>query len=116
VGTFADPEHELTPKQVAELHAAGEVELIDVREAYERDAGHIANTRHIEIERLASQAETIDRDRTVVFYCRMGARSGMAAQAFRASGYDARNMTGGITSWAEAGLPLEPDDGYVADH
>jgi rhodanese-related sulfurtransferase len=116
VSAFADPEHELTPEQVAELHAAGEVELIDVRETYERDAGHIAGTRHIEIERLASQAETIERDRPIVFYCRLGARSGMAAQAFRASGYDARNMTGGITRWVERGLPLEPDGGYVADH
>ena len=116
MGAFSDPEHELTPEQVAKLHAAGEVELIDVRETYEREAGHIAGTRHIELERLASQAETIDREKAVVFYCRLGARSGMAAQAFRASGYDASNMTGGVTEWVQRGLPLTPDDGYVADH
>jgi len=116
MNAFADPEHELTPQQVAELHATGAVQVIDVRETYEREAGRIADTRHIELERLASEAESIDREKPVVFYCRLGARSGMAAQAFRAAGYDARNMTGGITSWAGSGLPLEPDDGYVADH
>jgi rhodanese-related sulfurtransferase len=51
-----------------------------------------------------------------VFYCRLGARSGMASQAFRAAGYEAYNMTGGLTAWAEAGLPLDPEDGYVAEH
>ena len=116
MSAFSDPDHELTPEQVAQLHASGEVEVIDVRETYEREAGRIANSRHIELERLASKAESIDREKPVIFYCRLGARSGMAAQAFRAAGYDARNMTGGITRWAESGLPLEPDDGYVADH
>ena len=32
-------------------------------------------------------------------------------QAFRAAGYDAYNMDGGIEAWAEAGLPLEPENG-----
>lgn len=90
--------------------------VIDVREPYEREAGHVAGTRHIELERLASQAETIEREAPVIFLCRMGSRSGMATQAFRASGYDAYNLRGGITAWAQAGLPLEPEGGHVADH
>ena len=63
---------------------------------------------------LAAQAESIDRDRPVVFYCRSGSRSAMATQAFRGAGYDAHNMEGGLLDWAAAGLPLEPDDGHVA--
>jgi rhodanese-related sulfurtransferase len=87
-----------------------------VRETYEREAGYIEGTRHIELERLASSAGEIDRDGPVVFHCRLGARSAMAASAFRASGYDAYTMTGGIQAWVDAGLPIEPDGGYVADH
>src|ERR687897_215593 len=87
---------------------------VDVREAYEWEAGRISGARHIELERLASQAESIDRDRPVVFYCRLGARSGMAANAFRRAGYDARSLDGGISAWHEQGNPLEPDDGQVA--
>ena len=45
-----------------------------------------------------------------------GARSAMATQAFRAAGWDAYNMSGGITAWADRGLPLEPEDGRVAEH
>ena len=52
----------------------------------------------------------------MVFYCRLGARSGMAAQAFRRAGYDAWSMVGGLSEWDARGLPLEPEGGHVADH
>jgi len=102
--------------QVREKHAAGEIQLIDVREPHEWEAGRIEGARHVELERVASEAESIDRERPVVFYCRLGARSGMAANAFRRAGYDAYSMVGGITDWDERGMPLEPADGHVADH
>ena len=102
--------------EVRAAHERGDIQLIDVREPYEHEAGHIAGARHIELERLASQAETIDRDKTVVFYCRLGARSGMAAQAFRRAGYHAHSVDGGLTEWHRRGHPLEPEDGTVADH
>jgi rhodanese-related sulfurtransferase len=102
--------------QVREKHAAGEIQLIDVREPYEWEAGRIEGARHVELERVASEAESIDRERPVVFYCRLGARSGMAANAFRRAGYDAYSMDGGITAWDERGMPLEPPGGRVAEH
>ncbi len=112
---FQDQEIEVGPDRAAEMIREG-VQLVDVRETYEHDAGRIEGARHIELERLASQAETIDRDQPVLFYCRLGARSAMAAQAFRRAGYEAYTMTGGLTDWHARGLPLEPEDGTVADH
>ncbi len=109
-------QEDVTPERVAEWHAAGEIELIDVRESYEREAGHIADTRHVRFAQLSEQAETVDRERRVVFYCRSGGRSAVATQAFRASGYDAYNMSGGLLGWVEKGLPVEPEGGSVADH
>jgi rhodanese-related sulfurtransferase len=107
---------DVTPERVADLHRDGTIQLVDVREGYEWEEGRIAGARHVELERVASEAPTIDKDRPVVFYCRLGARSGMAANAFRRAGYDAYSMVGGITAWDERGLPLEPDDGRVAEH
>jgi rhodanese-related sulfurtransferase len=107
---------DVSPEWVRERHEAGDIQLIDVREDYEWDGGRVAGARHIELERVASKADTIDRDKPVVFYCRLGARSGMAANAFRRAGYDAHSMDGGITAWHEHGLPLEPADGRVEDH
>jgi rhodanese-related sulfurtransferase len=91
-------------------------QVIDVRERYEREAGHIAGTRHIELTELSSQAASVQRERPVVFYCRVGSRSLMAAQAFRASGFDAYSLDGGLARWDAEGRPLSPPDGYVADH
>jgi len=116
VGSFTNPEHELSPEQVRDRLERGEIDLIDVREQYEWDAGRIAGARHIDLERLAGRAGEVDRERPVVFQCRLGARSAMATQAFRAAGWDAYNLTGGITEWVRRGLPIEPEDGYVAEH
>jgi hydroxyacylglutathione hydrolase/adenylyltransferase/sulfurtransferase len=90
--------------------------VIDVREAYEREAGHIADTRHIELVALTAAAATVEHERPVVFYCRVGARSEMAAQAFRAAGFQAYSMRGGLQRWADEGRPLSPEGGHVADH
>jgi rhodanese-related sulfurtransferase len=113
---FADPAHELTPTQVKEALDKGDVVLIDVREPYEWDAGRIPGATHIELERLAARADEVPTGRPIVFQCRMGVRSAMAMSAFRASGWDAYHMGGGIQRWVNEGLPIEPDGGYVADH
>jgi rhodanese-related sulfurtransferase len=105
---------DLTPAQVAELLARGEVELIDVRLPEEREVGRISGDSHVELNELGARAPSIPRDAPIVFYCRSGSRSAMAAEAFRGAGYNAHNMVGGLLEWVAAGLPLEPADGYVA--
>jgi len=95
------------------LEAAGEVQLVDVRTQEERDAGRIAtDTAHIPFEELLSRAAELDKERPIVFYCRVGERSAAAADAFAASGYDAASLAGGIVAWQESGRPLEGDVGH----
>jgi rhodanese-related sulfurtransferase len=106
-------DRELSPEVAAEMLARGEAQFVDVREPYEHAAGRIAGARHVELGALAAEAETIERHTPVVFYCRVGARSAMAAQAFAGSGWDAYNLSGGIVAWVVAGLPIE---GEVAEH
>jgi rhodanese-related sulfurtransferase len=109
-------EGELRPERVAELAGSGEVQIVDVRTTAEHAAGHVAGARHAPLDALAEEAGSLDRDRPVVFYCRAGERSAMAAEAFRASGWDAHSMAGGLVAWAEEGHPLEPEGGEVAHH
>lgn len=110
-------EIDVEPARVAEwLAEAPAPQVIDVREPHEREAGHIEGTRHIELVKLSSQADTVARERPVVFYCRVGGRSTMAAEAFRAAGFDAYSMSGGLLRWASEGRPLSPEGGRVADH
>lgn len=105
----------MAPERVAEL-AEGDAQIVDVRTPAEHEAGHIAGDRHLPVEKLTEEATTLDRSRTVVFYCRSGGRSAMAAEAFRASGWDAYTMEGGLLAWDERSLPLEPEGGEVAVH
>jgi len=107
---------DVDPGRVAELQREGKLQLVDVRESYEWDAGRIAGARHLVLGDLTAQAETIHRETPVVFYCRVGGRSAMAASAFQRAGYDAYTMTGGLLAWEAQGFPLEPDGGHVADH
>ncbi len=110
-------EIDLDPEQVADWLAEDpDVQVVDVREEYEREAGHIPGTLHIELLKLTEQAGTLHRERPVIFYCRVGSRSSMAAQAFRAAGFQAHSMRGGLRRWGQEGRALSPEGGYVADH
>jgi rhodanese-related sulfurtransferase len=108
---------EIDPDQVSDWREREpDLQVIDVREPYEREAGHIAGSLHIALVELTARAATVEHDRPVVFYCRVGSRSDMAAQAFRAAGYEAYSMRGGLIRWAQEGRALQPEDGYVAEH
>ena len=110
---MADAPQDLSPARVAELLREG-AQGVDVREQYERDAGYIADTLHIELDQLGARVEELDRERPLVYYCRTGSRSALAAQAFAAAGFDAHNLDGGLKAWVAEGLPIEPADGRVA--
>jgi rhodanese-related sulfurtransferase len=108
---------DIDPEQLAEwMSRDPELQVVDVREAYEREAGYIGGSRHIPLVELSSRAQEIEGERPVVFYCRVGARSDMAAQAFRAAGARALSMRGGLVRWATEDRPLSPEGGVVADH
>jgi rhodanese-related sulfurtransferase len=114
LASSAEMPDDYTPQQVSDLLQRGEIQLIDVRQPHEHEAGRIAGDRLIELPQLSGAADTIARDRPVVFYCHSGGRSAMATQAFAQAGFDAHNLAGGIVAWEAAGLPLDPDGGYIA--
>jgi rhodanese-related sulfurtransferase len=101
-------EHELAPARVSELNDA---QLVDVRTPAEYEASHIEGALHLTLDDLQANADQLDRHRPLVFYCRTGERSAMAADAFRASGWDAYSITGGVAAWAER--PNSPNPSRV---
>ena len=107
---------EVSTEETARALADGSAQVVDVREPYEREAGYVEGSEHIELQHLAGAAQSLDPERPVIFYCRAGSRSLMAAQAFRRAGYDAYSMAGGLVDWAGEGRPLAPEGGHVADH
>ena len=107
---------ELSPAETARRLAAGEIQVVDVREQFEFDAGHVPGSRHISMNGIAERASEIDESKPVAFICLMGARSGMVAEHFRSRGYDAYNVTGGFAQWFGESLPTEPDGATVVSH
>src|SRR5690242_17379591 len=102
-----------TPHEASKLQGDGEIQLIDVRELHEHEAGRIAGDRLIVLGNLSAEAHTIDQSRPAVLHCCSGARSAMATQAFSGAGLDAHSMAGGLLAWDAARLPLEPEGGHV---
>jgi rhodanese-related sulfurtransferase len=111
---MAEAPREVSREEAQELIADG-AQLVDVRAEHEWEAGRIEGATHLPLDELNERAGELDDDRPVVVYCRGGNRSTMAAEALGAAGYDAAKLSEGIVGWAESGLALEPDGGYVAE-
>jgi rhodanese-related sulfurtransferase len=81
--------------------------IIDVREPYEWEAGHVPGARNIPLRDLPAQLPDLPADGPLIFMCQTGVRSLAALRTARASGRaDLRNLGGGIGAWQRAGLPI----------
>ena len=89
-----------------------EVQLLDVREPFEWNAGRIEGAVHIPLQRvLEGGTEVLDPGRPVVIYCRTANRSEVAKLMLEARGFDASVMEGGSEAWVAQGLPFTTPDG-----
>jgi rhodanese-related sulfurtransferase len=88
-------------------------QIVDVREPYEWDAGHIEESVHIPLAGVMAgqEQDRLDRDRPVLVVCKSGSRSELAALMLQARGFQAENLEGGTEAWSVAGLPLVASDG-----
>ena len=84
----------------------GEVMLIDVREAHEHAREYIEGSRLAPLSRFHGEDFSAHRDKTAVFYCHSGGRTGFNAALLASKGFrDAYHLNGGILAWKAAGLP-----------
>ena len=95
---------DLSPIELARWRREGQdFQLIDVREAYEFEAGNIGG-QGIPLGELAASVNLIDKNRPVVFLCKSGKRSAQAIENITslAPGYsNLRHLKGGLLSWKE---------------
>ncbi|WP_131744653.1 rhodanese-like domain-containing protein [Frankia sp. Cppng1_Ct_nod] len=91
----------------AETSTDAELLLLDVREPDEWDAGHIAGAVHIPMGELLDRLDEVPRERDVVVVCRSGQRSAAVTAYLHRSGWQARNLNGGMIAWNAAGRPMQ---------
>ena len=85
--------------------------LVDVREADEFAAGHLAGAIHISrglLEfKFSANPGLQPRDLKIVLYCKTSGRAALAANALQDMGYlNVQSIAGGFDAWAAAGKPV----------
>lgn len=99
---------ELTPREVADLLKQDAIVLIDVREADEYAAGHIAGAKLVPLSTFDPHSLSAPGGKRIVLHCGVGGRSSRAVAACQAAGLTIdTHMKGGIKAWIGAGLPVE---------
>ncbi len=110
----------LGPEEVAAEMAAGEVVLVDTREAHELAGGVIPGALHAPRGMLEFHADPgtkyhlkeLQPDHRVIVYCAAGSRSALAAKALTELGYrNVAHLDGGIAAWQQEGRPLAAYEG-----
>jgi hydroxyacylglutathione hydrolase len=101
-------DEQVEPVTIDELErrlARGEIELLDVREADERDTGFIPGSTHLPYRTARQAAENgLCGARPIVTICESGARAAIAASVLHAAGLDARPvLDGGLVAWRARG-------------
>ncbi len=87
--------------------------LIDVCEPSEFAASHAVGARNIPLGTIdGSKDLPSNKALPLVLLCASGARAGRAAALLRKAGHaQATAVTGGLSAWREAGLPVEKKAG-----
>jgi molybdopterin/thiamine biosynthesis adenylyltransferase/rhodanese-related sulfurtransferase len=109
---------EATPQQVAELLRSEDVQLADVRESDEWNAGHLPGAVHVPKSFLEQWAEDRipDKSKKTVLYCAGGVRSAMAADTLAKLGYtDVVSMSGGFNRWKDSGLAWVTPESFTPE-
>jgi rhodanese-related sulfurtransferase len=99
----------LTPAAAVQLMNNDDIVVLDVREPSETAAGKITKAIQIPVGAVKTRIAELDKykNKTVLVYCKTGARSGAACKELSNNGFDkVYSLSGGLLAWQEAHLPI----------
>jgi hydroxyacylglutathione hydrolase len=99
---------QITVQEFAELLDAerDHIEVLDVREPGEVEAGAMENSVRIPLGQLSGRTGELDSGKLLVVHCKGGYRSSIATSILRRAGFrDIANLTGGFDAW-KASFPI----------
>ena len=103
----AAPFRDLKVDEIKQLVDEGH-EVVDVREDWEWNKGHIPGARHVVLSSILANPTRQKFNDGTIFVCQVGERSAVASEMAVALGVkDVINFRGGTKAWRDAGLPLE---------
>ncbi len=91
----------ISQEQAKQMMDNEDVIVVDVRENYEYEDGHIENSILLPLGQVESSAETVlpNKDAKILVYCRSGNRSRQASMILASLGYTNIYEFGGIMTW-----------------
>lgn len=110
VGRLVRPGQDVGPIEAVQLINRRDAVVLDVRDAAEYAAGHIANARHIPEAQLGERRKELEKfkARPIIVSCRTGSRSAAVAASLRKQGFnEVFALRGGLVAWQQASMPLE---------
>lgn len=82
--------------------------VIDVREPWEYQSGHVPGATLIPVNSVYARREELPQDKDLIFVCAVGQRSALACEMAAAAGLTRLyNLEGGTEAWIKSGKPAE---------
>lgn len=100
----------VTPSEAVRLVNREKAVIVDVCEAPEYAAGHVAGARSAPLSQLEKALPGLVKNKAtpVILVCASGIRSRRAVAVARRLGYEnAHSLAGGLRAWRDASLPVE---------
>lgn len=78
-----------------------EIKIIDVREAYEYQVGHVPNAKNLPLSSLGTYRIDLNPEEEYYLICQSGTRSENACAFLSGQGYNVVNVLGGTSAWSD---------------
>ena len=99
----------LNPTEAMQLINHDDAVILDIRESGEYQEGHIPDSRNFPFSGLKGRLRELEKlkSKPIIVYCRSGARAASVANLLKKSGFQTvHNLSGGLTAWQNANLPI----------
>jgi rhodanese-related sulfurtransferase len=105
-----EPFTRISVTEAKEMIEEGDVQVIDSREPWEHAESHLPGAKNIPHMATLPRAKELATDKPVIFVCKSGQRSAVAAEFAATVGLtDIYNVEGGMQAWIAAGYPVDTD-------
>jgi phage shock protein E len=104
----AGPVNLTSPEAKALLAKNGSMVLLDVRTPEEYRQAHLRGSQLIPLSELEKRVQEVPKNKPLLVYCAVGARSLTAAKYLSSKGFkDVYQISDGLVGWYKNGFPIE---------
>ena len=98
----------LTAQDVEKASQSADIQLLDVRNKTEFEAGRVKGAKNLFVGTLLDHIAQLDKEKEVFIYCQSGDRATIATSLLKRAGFkQVRNYPGGMKEWTSLSLGVE---------